>query len=172
MIDITQPVTQEQFAALVGISQQAVSELVAREVLLRNSSLGEWLTAYCTNLREQAAGRASANGSIDLVAERARLARAQAERVEMENAVTRKELAPVTLLTEVLARTASEIAAVLEALPVQLKRTTTTMSQRDIEVMTAEIARARNVAAAIDLNLEDLDDAGDSESDSRRAEAV
>ena len=43
--------------------------------------------AYIRYIREIAAGRGSKDGTVDLVAERARLTRAQAEKVERENAV-------------------------------------------------------------------------------------
>jgi phage terminase Nu1 subunit (DNA packaging protein) len=47
--------------------------------------------AYIRKLREAAAGRAS-SGDLDLVAERARLAKEQADAKEMENAVERGDL--------------------------------------------------------------------------------
>ncbi|WP_431282752.1 hypothetical protein ACQW02_25660 [Humitalea sp. 24SJ18S-53] len=51
--------------------------------------------AYCRRLREQAAGRAGRDGSgLDLVEQRARLARAQADGQAMKNALTRGDLVP------------------------------------------------------------------------------
>jgi phage terminase Nu1 subunit (DNA packaging protein) len=58
--------------------------------------LNEIRVAYIRRLREQAAGRAAV-GDLDLAGERAALAKAQRERIEMQNAVTRGELAPVVL---------------------------------------------------------------------------
>ena len=43
--------------------------------------------AYLRHIREIAAGRGSKDGAVDLVAERARLTKAQAEKAERENAV-------------------------------------------------------------------------------------
>ncbi|KQU64576.1 hypothetical protein ASC98_27655 [Rhizobacter sp. Root1238] len=77
--------TQEQFGDLVGISQQAVSELLGRAILQAGQPAATWLRAYTKHLREQAAGR-GADG--ELARERARLAREQADRVAMDNAVT------------------------------------------------------------------------------------
>ncbi|WP_157598306.1 MULTISPECIES: hypothetical protein [unclassified Rhizobacter] len=79
------PMTQEQFGDLVGISQQAVSELLGRAILQAGQPAATWLRAYTKHLREQAAGR-GADG--ELARERARLAREQADRVAMDNAVT------------------------------------------------------------------------------------
>jgi len=165
MVELDFAMTQEKFGELVGISQPAVSELLTRGVLQRHGSAGEWLKAYCGNLREQAAGRAS-GGDLDLVQERARLAKEQADKVAMANAQTRKELAPISLIELVLANMGRQVAGVLEALPVQLKRSSTNLTNDDIRLLTSEIIKARNIAANIKLNLDDIDGLiGNSESD-------
>jgi phage terminase Nu1 subunit (DNA packaging protein) len=84
----------------------------------------------------------------ELSEERARLARAQAENVEMKNAVMRREYAPVALLEEALARAARQMARTLEALPVKLRRSSAVMSTEDISLVEREIAGLRNIAAA------------------------
>jgi len=158
---------------MVGVSQQAVSALVTRRVLLPGASGGVWLRAYCENLREQAAGRRS-EGNLDLVQERARLAREQADRVAMENAIERKELAPVAVIEQVLAAVGRQVAGILEAIPVQIKRRSDAISKQDLDFIEQEIVKARNLAAAIELNLEELDAVAgaDEESDQDRAEGA
>ena len=157
--------TQTQFAELVGVSQQAISSLVGRGILNSGDIGSVWLKHYCENLREQAAGRAS-TGDLDLVQERARLAKEQADRVEMQNQISRKEVAPVNLLEVVLAKVARQIVGNLEAIPVQLKRNSTTISQEDLKYITSEIVKARNIAAAMELNLDEINGpVGDSQSD-------
>ncbi|AYR24248.1 phage terminase Nu1 subunit (DNA packaging protein) [Herbaspirillum sp. 1173] len=158
-MDLEAKTTQAAFGALVGISQPAVSELLTRGILQPGEPAGVWLKAYCTNLREQAAGRFAA-GELDLATERAALARAQREKVEMQNAVTRRELAPVALLEQVLSKVGRQIAGILEAVPVQLKRRSQ-LSADDLDFITRELVKARNHAAAI--KLADLDDEDDSE---------
>lgn len=171
-VELATSITQQQFGDLVGISGQAVSELVSREVLTRGGAAGEWLLAYCANLREQAAGRA-ATGDLNLATERAALARAQRERVEMQNAVTRRELAPIGLLEQVLARVGRQVAGILEALPSQLKRRAPHLTQADYEYLSQEIARARNLAAAVNIEPEELNGlAGDPAGDQERPEAA
>lgn len=168
MIDLKGKVTQAAFGELVGISQPAVSDLLSRGVLLSGQSAGEWLKAYCAHLREQAAGRAGV-GDLDLVTERAALARVQREKIEMQNAVTRKELAPVTLIEEVLARVGRQIVGILEAIPVQLKRRSK-LSADDLDFITREIVKARNLAASIEL--EDLTEKEGVEEDNEPEVAV
>lgn len=155
MIDLSSEVTQQAFGSLVGISQQAVSDLHKRGVLRQSGTAAEWLHDYFHNLREVAAARMSADGTADLVAERARLARAQSIRVEMQNAIAARELAPVAVLSTVIGRVGQQIAAILSAIPVQLKRRSS-ISMADLEFITTEIVRARNLAAAIELDLDDL----------------
>lgn len=154
MLDLSSIVTQKQFGELVGISQPAVSDLLSRGVMTEGSVVGDWLLDYCLNLREQAAGR-SASGDLDLATERARLAREQADKIAMQNAQTRRELAPVVLMTEVLAKAGTRVAGILDAIPGQVRRRLPTLPASEIESIAREIAKARNLCAAI--RLEDLD---------------
>lgn len=91
VIDITEQITQAKFGKLVGISAQIVSKLVQSEVLPKNENVGEWLLVYCQHLRRRAAGHVSEEG-LDLVQERAALAREQKETAALKNAELRGEL--------------------------------------------------------------------------------
>ena len=148
------PSTQTQFGDLVGISQPAVSDLLARRVLSSGQTAGEWLHLYCAHLRETAAGRAS-SGDLDLVQERARLAKEQADRVAMANATTRRELAPAYVLEMVLANVGRQIAGILESVPVHLKRRQGLPSDA-VDYVEKELIRARNLAAEIQINWDEL----------------
>ncbi|MCC7041100.1 MAG: terminase small subunit [Burkholderiales bacterium] len=158
--DLYRPVTQEAFADLVGVSQQAISELVLRETLPRGGNLKQWLHAYCGNLREQAAGRA-ARGELELAGERARLAREQADRIAMQNAVSRRELAPVAVLEDVLARLAAQVVSILEAIPIHVKRRVPALTVEDLALITEECNKARNLAATVAVEIPDLDEEDD-----------
>ena len=52
-----QPVTQEEFGQMVGISQQAVSSLCSRGVLLPGQSAREWILLYVLHLQHQIIAR-------------------------------------------------------------------------------------------------------------------
>ena len=155
--DLSSPVTQARFGELVGVSQQAVSELARRKIILDGASAGEWLLAYCGHLREMAAGRGG-DGGADLVTERARLAREQADKIAMQNAVTRGELAPAYVLEEVLSRAGARAARLLETIPGTLRRRVPLLTSDDITVITSIVAKARNMAAAMKLADVDADD--------------
>lgn len=150
MFDLTEKVTQSSFGELVGISQPAVSDLISRGVLTEGAAAGAWLHQYCGHLREIAAGRA-ASGDLDLAAERARLAKEQADRISMQNAVTRGELAPAYLIEEVLAKAGSRAAKILDTIPGMIRRRVSGLSSDDIASISREIAKARNIAAAVSL---------------------
>lgn len=150
MIDLSAVATQKRFGEIVGISQPAVSDLLMRGVLSDGASLGDWLIDYCRNLREQAAGRAG-SGDLDLVEQRARLAAAQAEKVEMANAVTRGELTPTVVLEQVLAGAAAKIAGILDAIPGMVRRRVPQLTSGDIDMISAEVAKARNTVASMSL---------------------
>jgi phage terminase Nu1 subunit (DNA packaging protein) len=142
--------TQAAFGSLVGVSQQAIGNLVGRGVLDTSVPGHQLLQAYCSHLREQAAGR-STNGDLDLATERAGLAKAQREKIEMQNAVTRGELAPVSLIEEVLSKAGSRVAGILEAIPGAVRRRVPNLSAEEIKNITGEIARVRNIVAAVSL---------------------
>lgn len=141
--------TQEVFGALVGVTQQAVSELAARGVLNPGDSVGQWLYAYCRNLREVAAGRASmAPGGLDLVQERAALARSQRERVDLQNAVTRGEQAPIELLGDALALSIQIMVTELEQIEGVLSQVAPDLPESARLAVLACVTTARNKIAA------------------------
>lgn len=157
--------TQAAFGALVGVSQQAIGSLVGRGILDTSVPGLQVLQTYCSHLREQAAGRA-AGGDLDLAKERAGLAKEQRERIAMQNAVTRGELAPVALLEEVLSKAGAKIAGTLDAIPGAVKRRVPSLSSDEIKNIASEIARVRNIVAAMSLaDLREDEGGGDDEPD-------
>lgn len=168
------------FARLVGVTREAVAERRLGEILLTmpkakgaavaHGQRGTRAEPRCEPAtlaeigvdKKQASlslpppvdGRGGAS-MLDLAAERAALARAQRERIEMQNAVTRGELAPVAALEQVLAAAGSRIAAIFDAIPGALRRRSS-LSSADIDFVAGELAKARNTVAG--LRLADLDD--------------
>lgn len=156
MIDLGKKIAQARFAQMVGITQPAVSGLIARGVLAAGDTAENWLLAYCGNLRETAAGRSqSANAVLNLNDERARLASAQADKIEMENEVMKGALAPVETLEAVLTRAGGKVAAQLDAIPGAIKRRVPGLDDAAIGFIRREVARARNAVA--NLTLEDIE---------------
>jgi phage terminase Nu1 subunit (DNA packaging protein) len=155
ILDTTQTITQAAFAGLIGVSAPAVSEFVSRGIITPGEPVGAWLLSYSAHMREVAAGRAT-TGDLDLATERAGLAKAQREKIEMQNAVTRKELAPTYMLEAVIAAAGTRAAAILDAIPGAIRRRNQALTAADIETIASEIAKARNIAAG--MTLDDLAD--------------
>lgn len=163
------PCRQADFGAMVGISQQAVSDLVSRGVLEDGQPLRQWLLAYCGRLREQAAGRAGAtDGGLDLAQERAALARSQRVGIDIKNAVLRGDYAAVELLSEVLATASQAVAERFDHLPGQLRKACPDLQPAAIDQVMTAIASARNewvrtTVALVTASLDQADDDDDPE---------
>ena len=145
VIDLAAPATQSDVAMVVGVSQQAISALVTEGKLQTAGTLGEVLQAYCQRLRAQAAGRMGDEvGGLDLVQERAALAREQREGQAIKNAVARKEFAPVGLLADVLGMAASSVVDRFDQLEGSLRKACPDLPDEAKTTIQQVIASARN----------------------------
>jgi phage terminase Nu1 subunit (DNA packaging protein) len=166
-----QAISQAEFGAWVGISEARVSQLMAEGVLTRGESGHEWLVAYCERMRDIAAGRASSEtGGLDLVQERAALAREQRLGIAIKNAVARGEYAPISLLAEVLATASQSVSERFEQLPGLLRKVCPELPDAARDQVMSAIADARNqwvratarlVAEAVTPPDDDLEEEGD-----------
>jgi phage terminase Nu1 subunit (DNA packaging protein) len=157
-------VTQAEFALIVGVSEAKVSQLVADGVLDRGDTAHQWVVAYNLRLREVAAGRAGAEvGGLDLVQERAALAREQRMGIAIKNAVARKEFAPVSQLGEVLATASQAVSERFEQLPGMLKRACPDLPEAARDQLMTAITSARNewVARTAQLVVQQLTEMGE-----------
>lgn len=157
LMDLDVPITQSRFGDLVGISQPAVSDLMRRKILADGAAGCEWLLAYCDHLREVAAGRGGEN-ALELAAERARLAKEQADKLAMQNAVTRGELAPARLIEEVIVRAGARMGRLLETIPGLLRRRQPNLTSDDLTEVARVVTKVRNIAATMRLADLDADD--------------
>lgn len=162
MLDHT--TTQAAFGELVGISQQAVSDLLARDVIQPGQTAGQWLIDYCAHLREQAAGR-GADG--ELAFQRSEFARVSRERAEIKLALERKDFAAVSLLEQVLATVGRSIAGVLEPLHVNLHKLCPALTPEDIKIIQLEVSKACDIAVSASLAVLEV-----TEDEIQNAEAV
>ena len=95
--------------------------------------------------------------------EQGELMKARTENLEADTALKRLkeqqllgELAPINVLEWALASVCNQIGATLETLPAKLKRRLPQLNAADLEIIRKEIAKARNAAAAIRLDLGDV----------------
>lgn len=94
--------------------------------------------------------------------EQGELMKARTENLEADTALKRLkeqqllgELAPINVLEWALTSVCAQIGAALETLPAKLKRRLPQLDAADLEIVRKEIAKARNSAAAIRLDLGD-----------------
>lgn len=138
-------ITQAEFAALVGVSEAKASQLVGEGIIERGQTAHAWLLSYCERLREVAAGRASVEaGGLDLVQERARLARSQREAQDIKNAVARGEFAPIGLLADVLGMASSAVVDRFEQLESAMRKACPDLPDEAKATVQQVIANARN----------------------------
>src|SRR5450830_1250571 len=140
-----QPVSQAEFAAWVGVSEARVSQLLSEGVMTRGDTGHAWLVAYCERLRDQAAGRAgSETGGLDLVQERAALAREQRIAQALKNSVARGEYAPVGLLADVLGMASSAVVDRFDQLEGTLQKACPDLPEEAKAAVMQVLASARN----------------------------
>jgi phage terminase Nu1 subunit (DNA packaging protein) len=138
--------TQQEIAEHLDMSERNLRDVLQLVGLdHKQASMGAVRVAYIRRLREQAAGRSGdAADGFDLVQERAALARAQREGIEIKNAVLREEYAPIAVLASVLATASQAIVERFEQLPAALKRSCPELPEAARDQVMATIAAARN----------------------------
>lgn len=117
-------VTQKVVADHLGISTRMVRKLLEMGVFVKEPDgkldLDKCRMAYLNHLREQAAGRKSDHGSYDLISERARLAKAQADKTELEVEIMQETLLPAENVLQEWQACISACRAKLLAIPSKL----------------------------------------------------
>lgn len=167
MIDLSIPGTQTALAELVGVTQPTISNLQADGKIPSAGTLGELLLAYCARLRDQAAGRMGETMGLDLVQERAALAREQREGQAIKNAVARKEYAPVGLLADVLGMASSAVVDRFDQLEGTLRKACPDLPDEAKAAVLTVIASARNewIRSTSRLVCDEVDAMADSDDD-------
>ncbi|WP_371055733.1 DNA packaging protein [Rhodosalinus sp. K401] len=137
---------------LLRLSPAALSGLVKRGIAVKMGrdayDLRETVGNYAEHLRGIASGRGGEAETLTLTGERARLARAQAEAVEMKNAVARGELVPAEEVargwSDTLRRVRSRILAVPSRVrqAVELEPEAVTLIDRELREALTELGQA------------------------------
>ncbi len=83
-MNVNEPCSQVEFAALVGASKQAINQRCKEGLLKDNDTLAHWVFAYCEQLRTAASGREVSTQRQQLEAAKTREALASAGTKELE----------------------------------------------------------------------------------------
>lgn len=170
-LDLAAPLVQSVVAEAVGVSKQAISAMLVDGALPPCRTNGELLLAYCERLREQAAGRMGSDfGGLDLVQERAGLAREQRFSQEMKNAVARSEFAPIGVLADVLGRAAGAVADRFDQVEGSLRKACPEISDEVLLTVLGVVSSSRNewlraTAKLIDVAIDRMQEDGDQADD-------
>lgn len=139
----------------LGLSARSITDLAQRGIAIKTGrsqyDLPATVARYAAHLREVAAGRGGEDQVLDLTAERARLAKEQADGQEIKNARDRRELLAASDVEREWGEICLKIRSMLLAVPSRV-RTRTGLSVE--------------VAAAVDREIRDaLEALGNDEND-------
>lgn len=137
---------QAATAAVCGLTEAAVSHLVADAVFDLTDTLQERIAKIVRHRGELAARRGAQPNS-----QRDRVLRAQAEKLERENAVREGQLIPAEQLTRALSDVAGQAIPILEALPGRIRMANPDTSVAVLKTVEVEIVKLRNLWADIQL---------------------
>ena len=151
MTQINDVCTQVVFADVVGLTSSMVSDLGRRGIITIGQPLRDQVRSYCAHIREQAAGRAG-TGPLSLADERAALAKSQRERIDMQNAITRREYGPIAQIEYSIADVMAQAANMLDAIPGKLRLATDKLTSDDLNIVAEVIAKVRNDVANLAID--------------------
>ncbi len=152
--------TQKEVANHLDLSDRRVRTLISEGILPASKGKGgldrdACRIAYIRHLRGVASGQVLDQTTLDLNQERALLAASQRRKLDRENDLAEKMIAPVELLTLALQKCATQIVSNLEALPLQMKRMNPLLTGQDIHLTKKAIAKCRNSIAAMKIDMDD-----------------
>ncbi len=164
-IELAARPTQAEFATLIGVTQPAISAMMADRRLPQNGTWLELIRAYVGQLRKTAAGRGEEVS--ELARQKTLLIKAQTEAQDLKNAVARGEYAPIGILADVLALASSAIVDRLDQLEGQLRKACPDLPEEARMVILRVIADARNewIRSTSKLVADSLDRMAQSEAD-------
>lgn len=140
--------------ALLGITHGALSGLVKRELAVKlghdSYDLGATVAAYVAHLRGTASGRGGEEQIVSLTAERARLARAQAESAEIKNAALRRELVPAAEVAREWGEALRAVRSRLLAVPSRVQAALPHLAASDMVTLDRELRSALEDLAQAD----------------------
>ncbi|MGE0425295.1 MAG: MerR family transcriptional regulator [Reyranellaceae bacterium] len=149
-------VSGSELAELLGVSRRSVSEFSERGIIERVSrnrfGLQRSIRLYCDHLRTVAAGRGG-DGTQELTAERARLAREQADATALKNAAARRELVSTVEVEREWSLICRKVRNAILAVPSRARQTLPHLTGFDVEQLDREIRDALTGLGRDDDNL-------------------
>ena len=139
---MTQTVTVTALAELFGVSNRTISDLAKRGIIVRarrGYALADSVRRYCSHLRELATGRGGESAIASATAERARLARIQADLAETKSRKLRGELVEASAVEAEWSGVLRGMRAGMLAVPSRCLQRLPHLSQHDVSLIDAEV---------------------------------
>lgn len=133
-----------ELAEWLGVSERAVADYAHRGIITRSGRavfpLKESIRAVCHHFRETASARGATSGG--LTAQRERIAKGQADKLEMQNAATRREMLPAKMVADEWASILRLVRSRMLAAPSRIQQTLGHLSAHDLDIIDREIRDA------------------------------
>lgn len=137
-------ISTDQLADILGLTANRVNVLVRQGHIPRigkgRFDRREAVRGYCEHIRKQASGRGAANS--ELTEQKTRLAREQADRAEMQNAIARRELIPAAEVEREWALVLRDVRAAMLAVPPRVQQRLGHLTAHDVAAVDREIREA------------------------------
>jgi phage terminase Nu1 subunit (DNA packaging protein) len=133
-----------ELAEWLGVSERAVADYAHRGIITRSGRavfpLKESIRAVCHHFREAASARGATSGG--LTAQRERIAREQADKLEMQNAASRREMLPAKAVADEWASILRMVRSRVLASPSRIQQQLGHLSAHDVAVIDREMRDA------------------------------
>jgi len=148
-------ITQQQFAQILGCDPAVVSRLVSSGNLTRGAGFGVWVRELYRYFSETAAGRST--GELDLADERARLAHAQTQKINLEIKIARgKFVSREAIFTEMVTVHAAVRSRVL-SIPQRVRSANTRLGGKDFALLEKTVSEILTELSRTELSAELLE---------------
>lgn len=139
---MTETIAASVLADLFGVSGRTITDLASRGIIVRSGkgyALTESVKSYCAHLRRLATGRGGEADIVSATAQRGRLAMAQAEHVELKNAIARRDLVPAGEVEAEWSGILRTVRAGMLAAPSRVQQRLPHLSAHDVAEIDTEI---------------------------------
>ncbi len=148
------------FAKIFNLTPRRIQQL-AKEGIIPKAARGRYpllgaVQGYVRYLQARSFSK-EAEDLGDLQTERTRLTKANADKIEIEVKQLQNDLAPIELITWTLNKVGSQIASILDAIPLKAKRRIPDLTNAQVELLRREVIKAQNVASKVTVDLDEYD---------------
>lgn len=155
---------KKEMAASLGISPQAFTQWGVEPVAKIGRETFYTVQCVLKNREEKIQFEQEQQDNLgvlvdpaELEFQRFRKTKAEADKIELANEVTRKAQGPVDLIEWGLANISEQVASVLDAIPAKIKKRVPHLKASEITIIENEITKCRNAASKVSIPWDQLE---------------